>query len=233
MGTIKMNEYEMNDIASYLERTSQSVGNTSNEISSNFAPLNRAGLFAQGINGIKNNISKVSSSISSLKNIVINETDKMKTLEQNLANKASQIEVPRDFIVNDTATVYNYNEKILDKQDGKSVNEGLELKEENIEFNSSIEYNKKLSNIFNDNKILENKLNDYDLNNIRLNNIRNGNNLERQIYDDNSIIAKENLYDVQNNNNLVSQNIDNSTLIARETLKNINNGLGEVYESES
>ena len=195
---ISINEQEMNNIVKYLEKSSNNVGILSEGTTAEFSSFRNADLFCDGISKINQQIGKISNSITNVKNIIVRQNQVMEDSENRLFAKAEQIEIPRDFIKNDSSKVVQQNDVKLCKNDGKTISKD--------DRNILADFN------FND-----------DMKHVNIYNQNNNSSKEFSKYSDNYFNDKLFLQNINNNNDIYTETYDDSLTIEKEVLKNVNN----------
>ncbi len=146
-GYISVNEQEMNDVSNYLDRNSYKIKDACLSLEDKLQSMTRVGLFATGANKIGKQMTGLSGNIKTLGNNVKKHSDSVVDMENTLSNKASEIQIPKDFVKNDASQEVSYETGSLNKEDGQSINSNNEQTEIDYELNSCLEYNQKLKNI--------------------------------------------------------------------------------------
>lgn len=200
-GFINVVEDEINDISNYLGKNADNISNASGKFKSGFSSMSKVGLFSNGINKIGNQLNAISGCIKDVQQSVIKQNDNLKNTEDLLANQAQDIEIPLDFVKNDTSTSVAIQTGSLSKDDGKSVTEGNNSENIDFKFEETITYNNKLQNIINEYEQKEQEYSDnYTKNLIDLENITSNVDQEEQKYDDSTIIQQKELSNINNGN---------------------------------
>lgn len=205
-----MREEEMEIAVSGLDKCYLDTESTSKAIPNKFSNVAKAGLFDLGISTINRQINGITTSIFNVKNIVKKHSGEMFNMDRKMAEIAEDIEIPQDFVSNDSRSENTFNQIILDKIDGKSVNAEQNTTKVEENFNSAV--------------TKEN-----------LQNISNSQTLKEESYNDQTAINKQNLNNIDNNRTLEEQRLNDATNIAKETLNNINKAqdLSEVKINEN
>ncbi len=124
MGRISMREEEMENAVGELDRCYVDGDAMAKSIQSKFAQIRNTGLLNSGLDTITSQINSITTSIFNVKNIIQKHSNEMFNMDRTMAKIAENIEVPRDFIKNNSMTTNTFDEYVLKKNDGKSVNEG-------------------------------------------------------------------------------------------------------------
>lgn len=237
---MKPMEMDTNDIEKYtaeLNKCSVGIEDIANSNNSNFECLNNSGLFNRGFSNINNRIQGLSKKITSLGNVVSKEKEEMFVNENRLSNLAEAIEVPQDFVVNYNNTIFNNENVILEKRDGQAIKVDSQINQEELDFQSSLAFNKKLSNIYSnerDKDIIDNE-SLYNINKEDLLDFSSNINLNKSEYNDNYDINKTKLGNISNDelqNNVEFKNIEDIDNIKLYNIYNNNypNEINVPYE---
>ena len=116
-GIIDIKQSEMDDIMAHLNKSASNIMNASSKISSSFSSFTRVGLFSDGANKIQRQMSGISSGISNMENAISRQHDRMIDVERSLSSKASDIQIPIDFVTNDNAYEIAMDSGSLSKDD--------------------------------------------------------------------------------------------------------------------
>lgn len=223
-------DIEFENTVSRLNRVSLDSLDEVEEIPKKFSSLRNTGLFGNGIDKINRQLNAVTQATINVKNKVNKHKNEIFMLENSMASKARELDVPLDFVKKDSRKYNSIDDIYLEKKDGRSVNDGnasvdvselddytgtlqnlanissnLELREEKLDEKTVITEQQKLGNINNDKQIDEqeiNEINDLDKNNLK--NINNGNNLNNTDLDNMNLenINSTNLENINNYNNI-------------------------------
>jgi len=225
-GIIEIKENDINDISAYLKKSSDKIINSCGTLESSFANITKTGLLKEGSAKIKNQMTAIGEGISSVSNSVIKQYEAMDLVETTLKNKADSIEIPMDFVKNDSSQSIDINSGKLKKDDGKAVNANDNTKTEELKFDSIIEYNENLKYIVKD---YEDKNHKIELNgdNTLLKNIKNERIIEINDKLDDSIIKTKDVKNIKNDN---TADIDSKLAESTITKKVINNIKGNLSE---
>ena len=197
---IVMIEDEFDDISASLSNSYDNITNTGDGISNNFRGAISSGLVEKSTYKIGRQMSAISKSIGNVQDIIKKHSEEMFLYDNSVANKINEIEIPQDFIINDSSSINYYTQVMVAKLDGKSVNKG----------NAT-------------NKVDE--IDESTINRINLNNIANDIDTNEQVYDDNTSISDaERLYNLSNGNDIQEINYNDDSTVEIEKLENINNG---------
>lgn len=120
-----MSEDVMNGASAGLGQCSTNIDNAGKGMGSKFSKLSSTGLFSQGLATITKQLGQLSSSCGNVQKIVTKHSAEMFDADKNMASIAEGIEIPQDFVKNDSTEYNEFRQMIIDKTgDGKSVNEG-------------------------------------------------------------------------------------------------------------
>lgn len=218
-----MREEEMEIAVSGLDKCYLDTESTSKAIPNKFSNVAKTGLFDLGISTINRQINGITTSIFNVKNIVKKHSGEMFNMDRKMAEIAEDIEIPQDFVSNDSRSENTFNQIILDKIDGKSVNAGQNTTKVEENFNSVVT-KENLQNISNSQTLKEESYNDQTaINKQNLNNIDNNRTLEEQRLNDATNIAKEALNNINKAQDLNEVKINENSTIKSQVLNNINN----------
>lgn len=218
-----MREEEMEIAVSGLDKCYLDTESTSKAIPNKFSNVAKTGLFDLGISTINRQINGITTSIFNVKNIVKKHSGEMFNMDRKMAEIAEDIEIPQDFVSNDSRSENTFNQIILDKIDGKSVNAEQNTTKVEENFNSAVT-KENLQNISNSQTLKEESYNDQTaINKQNLNNIDNNRTLEEQRLNDATNIAKEALNNINKAQDLNEVKINENSTIKSQVLNNINN----------
>lgn len=119
-----MREEEMQAAASGFERCATDLGTAGANMPTKFAGAINSGMMGNTVSAIANEMNLISASLANMKSIVNRHSSQMFSYDREMAKVASEIEIPSDFLENNSMAVNTYNRTLLEKMDGKSVNEG-------------------------------------------------------------------------------------------------------------
>lgn len=126
-GVFQINNYEMEDVGSFLGETSANAGEVVNDSKKKFAASKKQNLFAEGATAIEEKIQYLSDSLESAKRAIIKGNEAASQLETRMADEAASIEIPNKsiFAINGNDNFSEFRSIYLDKKDGTSVNDGV------------------------------------------------------------------------------------------------------------
>ena len=191
------NDDDLNNASSRINRASVESSDMHDGMGDKFKSITRTGLFSDGFGKISEQIGSVSNSLSNIQNTLRSHTDSMVNLEKSLANKAEEIEVPQDFVKNDSRKINSLSDISLKKSDGKHVGT-----------NSVSSISDNVS---------------YDVHNTSLGNIMNQNEQSQREYDDSSVINKSILENIKGDSTIEKEYDDNYSANG-DKLENVNKG---------
>ena len=180
----------MDEIKSYLDKTSNDIESSAQKFSSMFSSFTDVGLFSEGATKLKSQLTNISSQVSSMGSFVIRQYDDMEKVERKLSSMAEDIEIPNDFVTNDSSLNIGMKSGKLKKEDGKKVKSTKKNNKQKMKFESCIKYNDNLKEIV---KQYENEHGEIVLNgnNVKLSNIKNENDTTIDETMEDSIIIKK------------------------------------------
>ncbi len=125
-GVFQVNNYEMEDISSYLGETSVNSGDLVVDSKKKFAGIKQQNLFVEGSTAIEEGIQHLSDSLENAKQVLIKGNEAAGELEVKMANEASSIEIPKPglFALNANDNFSEFKSLYMNKTDGISVNNG-------------------------------------------------------------------------------------------------------------
>jgi hypothetical protein len=203
---------QMDSLAQNCGKLATSTGEAGGSAGTSFDGLET--FFGSGAGEISNQLNAIQGSFSNVQGIVQRQSSEMFNMDIALSNVADSIDIPMDFVSNDQSRFTQYNNEILEKLDGKSVNDGNETNvNENLD-GSGIKEEKKMGDITSDLVAAE------------------------EMYDDGSVIGKEqDMANVNNAGGQDEQNYDaNSGIDDQEALKDITKATGaeeQEYDANS
>jgi len=206
-GVINIKESEMQSISNHLKKTANDVSLSNSNMGSSFKSFTKVGLLSNGANKISDQMSSISNYINRVGSTVMKQYEEMEHTEKGLKAKADEINIPNDFVTNDTSKDIYMKSGKLEKEDGKKVDANDNTKEEQLEFKECIDYNEKLKNIVKD---YEKKNGEIEIKGYKtaLSNIKNSDELELIEDIEDSIIEKEMLTNINSEFILKENNIN-------------------------
>lgn len=194
---IVMNEAQMEESVSLIGRSQNNQEMVANNFNTRMRPIKNSGLIDNAIDTVQDQMDSLSGALLNVKNIVQKHSTQMFEMDRQLSKIASNIEIPQDFVKNDTMKTNSFDQMLIEKMDGQSVNNGSNLRDTKPLDESSVA-------------------------GVNLGNIKNGNKNDEQMYDETMTIQKENLNTISKDSNLDEKKLDASTGISSVAVKNIN-----------
>lgn len=223
-GYINVDEREINDITNHLNKNQVNLNDLGNTTQNSFKAMTNTNLFGNGISKITKQVSSVSGSIQRINSSIKKKSQEMLTLDETLASRAETIDVPMDFVTNNSVRSHLFDGITLNKQDGKQVNDDNSINEIKLVFNDETT-NTTINDLTTEPSEFDKiKLNEYKDKKNNLGNINNNTQTEiRNLnYSENGIV-NQNLRTIENANNQTVQNIEyNQTKNVDVILNNIN-----------
>ena len=192
----------MNDILSLINKNIYQVENMSEGYLAKMAPISRSGMYGNGVETVNSQINAIKDGYVNFKNATVSNFNNIVEIENNLTTMASEIYIPSDFEVVDSSNIVSVSNSILYKEDGRSVNEGIDSIEEKEYDSSSIIENQKLFKLKNIDLNVD-SLDEYEkTRHDEINSIKNDNEIEVNSLEDYKETMKNNLENVNNYSNL-------------------------------
>ena len=226
-GIIEIKENDINEISAYLKNSSNKIVNSCSSLDAYLANITKTGLLRKGTAKIKNQMNSIGQGISSVSASVIKQYEAMELVENNLKNKADSIEIPMDFVKNDTSRSVDINSGKLKKEDGKAINANDNTKTEELKFDSIIEYNENLKYIVKD---YEEKNHKIELNGDKtlLKKIKNNRTININDKLDDSIIVTKDMKNIKNDNSININDKLDASVVKKAVMSNIKGNLTEM-----
>ena len=125
MGNIMAyNSDQMAETSGLIGQSSAKVTEAQTLASSGFQGM--SSLFGNGIGVINDQLGSLGGSLSNIQGIMTRQTDAMFSMDEALARACDTIDVTQDFVKNEENRFTEYHNMLLEKLDGKTVNEGNE-----------------------------------------------------------------------------------------------------------
>ncbi len=221
-------EEEIEELSTTMNKVSNNTVSASKGVVKTFGKASSSGM-GPSVKAVSKELSLISQSIDNVKNIMKKHTKEMFDYDLKMAQEAGTIEIPLDFLANNSTEVNSYNRILLGKIDGRSVNDGV----------ASHAFEEVADNTFNRKDVLDitkdaTKEQNYDANSevVRsaVNNITSDKDQQLQHLDEKTVIGQSVLSNINNNNVQRTQQFDESTVIGKSVLSDISNGIvpGEV-----
>lgn len=189
---------ELDNLIIKLNKNNSESSLVESNIPTNFQNLNNTGLFSDGIKKIGNQFNELNRTMNNVKNKLVEHKERIFLSEYAFDKRAQEIEIPQDFVKNDSTKVNTIDDIYLSKNDGKSVNTGEKIDETN-------------------------ELNDYDLNKKELESIVANNEIKEEKYDSSSSLSQEKIDNINNGKDTKEVNIDEESTIESGKLETVNN----------
>jgi len=146
MGNIMAyNSDQMAETSGLIAQSSTKVGEAQTLASSGFQGM--SSLFGNGIGVISEQLGSLGGSLSNIQGIMTRQTDAMFSMDEALARAADSIDVTQDFVKNEQNRYTAYHNELLEKVDGKSVNDGNETDVKENMAESSIREEERMGSI--------------------------------------------------------------------------------------
>ena len=117
-------EDELTDVSSLLSNSGKEVSSTCENINPSFSGAVSVGLLGNSVGTISDQMGSIYKSIDNVKTAIDEFTVLFMTYDKDMATKINDIDIPNDYLANDSSTVNTYSEVALQKYDGESVNDG-------------------------------------------------------------------------------------------------------------
>ena len=225
-GYINVDEREINDITSYLNKNQTNLTNLGDTTKNTFRAMTNTNLFGSGISKISKQVSSVSGSIRRMNDAINKKSHEMLALDDSLAEKAELIDVPQDFVTNNSIRSHIFDGITLNKNDGKNVKDDNTLTETNLAFTDETTHTT-MNNIEKEERTFDNiKLREYKDKRKTLGNINNNNQTEtNNLNYSEEGITRQNLGTINKINTQTTQNLEyNQAKNINANLRNIKNG---------
>ena len=169
-GIFEINSYEIDDLLSNINTTSNEVEVANDEAKEDFEAYKKSEVFGKGAQIINDQVDAIFDSLESLGNVMYKGTSTIFETEMKILQEARDLEIPMGYEVNNTVTDKNAGGISLTKNDGRSVNEGENPSEITPEMEEEVE-KEELENI----EKAETERQEMDENEIRVNEVSLGN----------------------------------------------------------
>ena len=212
----------MNDILSLINKNIYQVESMGEGYLSKMAPISRSGMYGNGVETINSQINAIKDGYVNFKNATVSNFNNIISIENNLTSMASDIFIPDDFEVVDSSNFVSVSNSVLNKEDGRSVNEGIKTAEEEVYNDASIIENQKLFKLKNIDLNID-SLDEYEkTRHNELNGIDNDNLLEKSTLEEYEETKKNDLENIDNNNNNLNvSNLGDYVYTEKEELDHI------------
>ncbi len=215
---LTMDEDEMNQATSGFDRCSADIGTTGQGVPGQFSSATSVGFLTNSVSQISKQINSIASSLSNISGTIKKQSAQMFEYDRSMAQMADAIEIPKDFLAENSMEVNQYNMTLLGKIDGKSVNEGEQAKK----FNEIDESTIAAEGLVNITKA-DTQKQEYDASSVIGKSVLgdiSGNQTEAQTYDASSNVARSNVENI-NKNQTEEQTYDASSSVSKSNLSNI------------
>ena len=119
-----MDEAEMNAGASSLGMCSTNVSSASSGVPGKFSGATNSNMMNKSVGEVTKQLNLIGTSISGVQGIISKHSSEMFGYDRIMAKLADDIEIPTDFLANNSMEINTFNRSLLEKTDGTSVNEG-------------------------------------------------------------------------------------------------------------
>lgn len=226
-GVLEIREFEISDLENNLNKSSSKIEQASTNMTSNLSKINSVGLLTKSTNTIKKQLSTIMNNVNKTNQSISNTYENISFLENNLTAKAEEIEVPLDFVKNDSSNRISITSGSLNKEDGKSVNSNASLTKEELDFNKSLEYNDKLKNIVKEYEEINGSLDDYSIDKTTIDQLKNEEIKINSELDD-EITNTVNLEEVEYHD-VVIHDTDESSTIKKALIEQLNQDINKRH----
>lgn len=229
-GIFEINSYEIDDLLKYIGTTSNELEEENEKAKQTFEPNKKSEIFGKGSKTINDQMDEIFNQIDHLEFAMKKGTSLIFETEMKILDEARDLQIPVGFETNNMVKNNAASGIKLDKNDGRSVNEGNSSKEITFEMNSEIE-KENLKDITSTNTI-EQRLAEEQINlgKINLSNIENGI-TEEKAFNENGYTNNKQILETMDNN--TTKEINNEVSIneiSKHNLTGINRSL-ETPES--
>lgn len=256
MGNVmSYNSEHLNQTAGKLRQASTKANSAQTTASSKFTGM--SSLFGSGVGEISKQLGSLSGSLSNVQGILSKHNEAIFNMDTALAKAADVIEVPQDFVKNDANRFTEFHQMLLEKLDGKTVNEGNETDvKENLadssvtlakvydqtttkgadlqkyDESSAISTQKRMANV---NKAGGDQTQKYDdvssIISSALSSISKATGADEQTYNDASSVVGESLANINGAGGMAEQSLDDNTVVQAKELNNLNNRIDLTEQS--
>ena len=200
--SIVYDEDIINEVNKRLVRLGEKSNDCNTKMTSNYAGYTSHGILSEPLNDLNKNFNSFESVVSSTANSFLKHGSEMIDFDRKAALEIDNVNIPQDFVGNNSMEINYYNASILSKVDGKSVNNGEKTTEESKLDDSTVIASEELFDI--------NKRKDTD----------------KKEYDETTVIGKSILGSLDGGET-TQKEFDDSTTVGNIKLKNINEGQTE------
>lgn len=228
MGSIiSYNSDNMEGTASKARVAATGAGEAANKAGSGFNGLEI--FFGSGTSVISQQLGAIQGSLDNVQGIVQRQTGAMFNKDAALGRAADMIEIPEDFVKNETNRFTQYHKELLEKMDGKSVNEGEGTRATKEMDESSIGEEKKMGDITTDKGADKQE---YDATSgigqeQSMADINKAGGDAKEEYDETSAISRqEEMNKLDTANGVEKQELNGNSVVTEEMLQNMTNAGG-------
>lgn len=194
-----IDEDETNDLLVKISKDIENVVNLDSNYENDLSIINNSGLYKNGVGIVSSQIKSVLDGLQAFRNKYYENTSNIFSFERSLVNSVDNIYIPTDLDSFDASKSLDVSLVSLSKNDGRSVNEGGQVKLEELQ-NEYDTIDKKNISIFGDGITKEEELKDYhDINEEKLHGF-NEEILDTQSLEEINGIKNDNLVNINNNN---------------------------------
>ncbi len=226
MNRFRMEEANMFDAADQWNAVSHELVNTHDTSKGSFTGMKSSGMFAQGFSDIEGQVGSIANSIGQVSKMVNEHTNTIRGIDEQGVKEVEQIEVPQDFVANNSMQINEFNQSILEKLDGKHVNSKDETLPVEEIADSTVERVNNLDDITKgatNEQVYDDRVGIAEQQ--KLANIDNPDGLDEQKLDASSSINEQvQLANINNEDGLRNQKINEDTVVQKVGLGDINNG---------
>ena len=195
-------EEALDENVSMQRRSASEFDDLKNFVQAKFSTLYDINKITRGLNGLKKRSSEISNGVERISYVNKTHLNNFVEMDIELARKIDELEMSHDFTLNNSLETNSFNKIIIEKMDGKSVNEGDKNVEqvENVG-ESSIKEMHSLTDLTKE-PITEQKAEEINgIDKVSLEDIANGNEVVEQRAEEMNDISKIALGDIANNDN--------------------------------
>ena len=168
-GVFEINNYEMDEIFRNMNQTNVNIDDSNDEAKKDFVSYKQSGVFGNGIKTINDQMDTITNSMMVMSGAIQKGTQAIFETEFKLLQEARDLEIPKGFETSNITSTSVSSNISLNKNDGKSVNNGTASSKIKEDLNSSIHSKENLTEM-NDNTTLEQRIDEniYTNNKIKL-----------------------------------------------------------------
>lgn len=213
---MSMNQQEFENAFKSFEQLCTKLNDTAQGITSSFSPAVNSGLI-KNLGQLTNQVGSISTSVSNMNGSMKQQANEMFHYDDRLAKEADALEIPTDFLKENSTKVNQFNQALVDKMDGKSVNLAEGAKEVSIEDAVTLETSTK-EGLFDlsGNTTKEEAYNEKKGAQTALGNISKNSDLSDKDYNSKSGVKEGSLRDITGNQNVKEEEYTNKTGIKQD-----------------